>query len=69
MEAAYKLYNQAAAAAGRDKGIFMIDMARPGHMTACLKTFQQTIGANEDHWDAAFQVGREGGGLHAASTA
>jgi hypothetical protein len=26
-------------------------------MTACLTTFQETIGANPDNWDAAFQVG------------
>ena len=27
-----------------------------GHMTACLTTFQENIGANLDNWDAAFQV-------------
>lgn len=33
----------------------MLDLSKPSHMTACLKTFQHTIGASNDHWDAAFQ--------------
>jgi hypothetical protein len=56
MEAAYRQYNEAAIASGKSKGFFIIDMARPGHLTACLKTFQETVGATEDNWDAAFQV-------------
>lgn len=37
-------------------------------MTACLTVFQDTIGANSDNWDAAFQVGaRVGAGLGMAA--
>lgn len=55
MEEAYKKYNMQAIHEGKSKGHYMIDIARPGHMTACLSTFQENIGATEDNWDAAFQ--------------
>ncbi len=29
-------------------------VSRPGHMTACLTTFQSVIGASIDNWDATF---------------
>ncbi len=40
MQAAYDEYNEHAAAAGNTRGHFMVDLCRPGHMTACLRTFQ-----------------------------
>ena len=54
MEAGYKLYNEAAISSGSSKGLFMIDICRPGHMTACLTTFQEVVGASIDNWDALF---------------
>lgn len=32
----------------------MVDICRPGHMTACLTTYQETLGATIDNWDAVF---------------
>ncbi len=40
MEAGYRLYNEQAVLGGRSKGVFVVDICRPGHMTACLTTFQ-----------------------------
>ena len=37
-----------------------VDLCRPGHMTACLRNFQETIKSNDDNWDAYF------GALHTA---
>ena len=31
-----------------------MDICRPGHMTACLRNFQETIKSNDDNWDAYF---------------
>jgi hypothetical protein len=56
MDDAYKAYNQAAVENGRSKGHFMVDMSKPGHLTACLTQFQECIGSTFDNWDAAFQV-------------
>jgi hypothetical protein len=56
MEDAYARYNADALAAGRSRGFFVVDIARPGHLTACLAAFQEAIGASADNWDAAFQV-------------
>lgn len=39
------------------KGHFMVDLSKPGHLTACLTEFRVSIGATLDNWDAAFQVG------------
>jgi hypothetical protein len=58
MEEAYRKYNQAAAEAGR-KGHFMVDLSKPGHLTACLTEFRTSIGATLDNWDAAFQVSQQ----------
>mmetsp|Transcript_21920 Transcript_21920/g.37806 ORF Transcript_21920/g.37806 Transcript_21920/m.37806 type:complete len:580 (-) Transcript_21920:237-1976(-) len=33
---------------------FIVDLANPGHLTACLNHFQLHIGATTDTWDAAF---------------
>ena len=41
---------------GRSRGHFLVDLCRPGHMTACLRTFQETIHCNDDNWDAHFGV-------------
>ena len=40
LEEGYRQYNEQAVASGRSKGFFMVDICRPGHMTACLTTFQ-----------------------------
>ncbi|KAG2454057.1 hypothetical protein HYH02_001098 [Chlamydomonas schloesseri] len=53
LEEAYRKYNEEAAARGA-KGHFIIDLTKPGHMTACLSTFMETLGATTDNWDAAF---------------
>mmetsp|Transcript_15009 Transcript_15009/g.26085 ORF Transcript_15009/g.26085 Transcript_15009/m.26085 type:complete len:518 (-) Transcript_15009:676-2229(-) len=52
IQEAYKLAN--ASVTGTSKGHFIVDMATPGHMTACLTTFQQYLGAGLDNWDASF---------------
>ncbi|KAJ9517147.1 hypothetical protein QJQ45_009092 [Haematococcus lacustris] len=54
MEQAYRQANATAVESGRSKGHFIVDLAKPGHLTACLTTFQQVIGASIDTWDAAF---------------
>ncbi len=54
MQEAYAEANEHAVAAGGSRGHFMVDLCRPGHMTACLRTFQETIGCNDDNWDAHF---------------
>eukprot|EP00892_Ulva_mutabilis_P002607 jgi/Ulvmu1/12347/UM089_0031.1 len=33
---------------------FVIDLCSPGHMTACLKDFQDIIGSARENWDANF---------------
>lgn len=53
---AYQKHNQDAAESGRSKGHFVVDLSRPGHLTACLTEFRVSIGATLDNWDAAFQV-------------
>jgi hypothetical protein len=40
MQEAYNEYNEHAEASGNSHGHFMVDLCRPGHMTACLRTFQ-----------------------------
>lgn len=54
MEEAYRQYNQQAVETNKSRGHFMVDLARPGHMTACLAHFQETIGATIENWDATF---------------
>ncbi len=51
---AYRVYNARAVELGRSRGHFLVDLCRPGHMTACLRTFQETIHCNDDNWDAHF---------------
>ncbi len=43
MQDSYYEYNEHAAAAGHSRGHFMVDLCRPGHMTACLRTFQASV--------------------------
>ena len=40
MQEAYREHNEHALAAGSTRGHFLVDLCRPGHMTACLRTFQ-----------------------------
>jgi hypothetical protein len=54
MQRAYQAYNDAARASGKTRGHFVIDLSRPGHLTACLRQFQERVGATDDNWDAAF---------------
>ena len=43
-----------ARASGKTRGHFVIDLSRPGHLTGCLRQFQERIGASDDNWDALF---------------
>ena len=52
MQRAYDEYNDRARASGKSRGHFMVDLCRPGHMTACLRNFQETIKSNDDNWCA-----------------
>lgn len=54
IEEAYRKANENLVAQGKSRGHFMVDLAKPGHMTACLTTFQSVIGATIENWDAAF---------------
>ena len=57
---AYREYNARAVELGRSRGHFLVDLCRPGHMTACLRTFQETIHCNDDNWDAHFGAPLDG---------
>ena len=64
MQRAYQEYNDGARGSGRTRGHFMVDLSRPGHLTACLRSFQERVAAGDDNWDAAFggwAGGRAGG--------
>ena len=54
------MYNARAVELGRSRGHFLVDLCRPGHMTACLRTFQETIHCNDDNWDAHFGAPPDG---------
>lgn len=54
MQRAYAQYNDAARASGKTRGHFVVDLTRPGHLTSCLRQFQERCGATDDNWDAAF---------------
>lgn len=56
MQTAYDEYNAQAQAAGGSRGHFMVDLCRPGHLTACLRNFQEVTGCRDDSWDAQFGV-------------
>lgn len=44
LEEAYRSYNEQAVASGTSKGHFIVDITKPGHMTACLRTYMETTG-------------------------
>jgi ABC-type molybdenum transport system ATPase subunit/photorepair protein PhrA len=54
MQRAYIEENAALRAAGRSRGHFIADLSKPGHLTARLRTFQASIGATDDDWNASF---------------
>ena len=54
MQAAYDEYNDHARSSGKSRGHFVIDLCRPGHLTICLRNFQERIKCNDDNWDAQF---------------
>lgn len=54
MQESYNQYNQAARASGKSRGHFLVDLTRPGHLTACLRNFQEAIGCSDDNWDSSF---------------
>jgi len=54
MQRAYQEYNDHARASGKTRGHFVIDLSRPGHLTGCLRQFQERISASDDNWDALF---------------
>ena len=54
MQRAYQAYNDAARASGKTRGHFVIDLSRPGHLTGCLRQFQERVGASDENWDALF---------------
>ena len=54
MQAAYDDYNDHARSSGKSRGHFIVDLCRPGHLTICLRNFQERIKCNDDNWDAQF---------------
>lgn len=54
MQAAYDEYNDHAKSSGKSRGHFVVDLCRPGHLTICLRNFQERIKCNDDNWDAQF---------------
>ena len=56
MQRAYYEYNTRERDLAHSRGHFLVDLCRPGHMTACLRNFQETIHCNDDNWDAHFGV-------------
>ena len=59
MQHAYEEYNAKAQASGRSRGHFMIDLCRPGHMTNCLRNFQEAVRCTDENWDAQFGKSRK----------
>lgn len=54
MQQAYEEHNKRERELGHSRGHFMVDLCLPGHMTACLRNFQETIRCSDDSWDAHF---------------
>ena len=54
MQEAYDEYNDHARSSGKSRGHFVVDLCRPGHLTICLRNFQERIKCNDDNWDAQF---------------
>ncbi len=54
MQHAYDDYNERARATNKSRGHFMVDLCRPGHMTACLRNFQEATRCTDDNWESQF---------------
>lgn len=54
MQRSYEEHNAAERASGRSRGHYIVDLSRPGHLTDCLRTFQEAVDASPDNWEAAF---------------
>lgn len=54
MQRSYEEHNAAERASGRSRGHYLVDLSRPGHLTDCLRTFQEAIDASPDNFEAAF---------------
>ena len=54
MQHAYDEYNERARATGKSRGHFMVDLCSPGHMTACLRNFQEATRCTDDTWESSF---------------
>lgn len=54
MQRAYEEANAAYRAEGTSRGHFIVDLARPTHLTHRLRAFQDAIGATDENWDAIF---------------
>lgn len=63
MQHAYDEYNDRVRATGKSRGHFMVDLCSPGHMTACLRNFQEATRCTDETWESSF-----GEGLGTAST-
>ena len=56
MQHAYDEYNDRVRATGKSRGHFMVDLCRPGHLTACLRNFQEATGCSDENWESQFGV-------------
>jgi len=56
MQHAYDDYNDRVRATGKSRGHFMVDLCRPGHLTACLRNFQEATGCSDENWESQFGV-------------
>ena len=59
MQHAYDEYNERARATGKSRGHFMVDLCSPGHMTACLRNFQEATRCTDDTWESSFGESQE----------
>jgi len=51
MQKAYHDYNSQSE---NPRGHYLVDLCSPGHLTACLSDFQDSIGAKPENWDTMF---------------
>lgn len=56
MQHAYDEYNDRVRATGKSRGHFMVDLCRPGHLTACLRNFQEATGCSDENWESQFSA-------------
>ena len=54
MQQAYTEYNAQVQSSSKSRGHFMVDLCKPGHLTACLRCFQEAVNCKDDSWDAQF---------------